>query len=144
MKANVCKVMNIKSNYILKNLFQMLIKRRYLDLINYNKALQNSLKIDINDYKNTGKKIKIGKRNGFGKVYKLDKKILLFEGEYLNGRKNGKGKEYFSNSKIKFEGEYLNGIKWNGKGYNKNGIINFEIKNGNGKKEKEMVKEKIL
>ena len=39
----------------------MLIKRRYLDLINYNKALQNSLKIDINDYKNTGKKIKLEK-----------------------------------------------------------------------------------
>jgi len=32
-----------------------------------------------------------------------------------------------------FEGEYLNDNKWNGKGYNKNGILDFEIKNGNGK-----------
>ena len=32
-----------------------------------------------------------------------------------------------------FEGEYLNGNKWNDFGYNKNGIIDFEIKNGNGK-----------
>ena len=32
-----------------------------------------------------------------------------------------------------FEGEYLNGNSWNGKGYNKDGIIEFEIKNGNGK-----------
>ena len=31
-----------------------------------------------------------------------------------------------------FEGEYLNGKRWDGKGYNKNGIIDFEIKNGNG------------
>ena len=32
-----------------------------------------------------------------------------------------------------FEGEYLNGKRWNGKEYDKNGIIEFEIKNGNGK-----------
>ena len=30
------------------------------------------------------------------------------------------------------EGEYLNGIKWNGKIYNKEGKIDFEIKEGNG------------
>ena len=32
-----------------------------------------------------------------------------FEGEYLNGKKNGKGKEYYFNGKLKFQGEYLNG-----------------------------------
>ena len=34
---------------------------------------------------------------------------LNFEGEYLNGLRNGKGKEYYINGKLKFEGEYLNG-----------------------------------
>jgi len=58
---------------------------------------------------------------------------LKFEGEYLNGKKNGKGNEYYYDGKLKFEGEYLNGKRWNGKGYNKNGIIEFEIKIGNGK-----------
>ena len=33
---------------------------------------------------------------------------LIFEGEYLNGERNGKGKEY-NFGKIVFEGEYLNG-----------------------------------
>ena len=33
---------------------------------------------------------------------------------------------------MKFEGEYFNAIRWNGKGYNKNGEEEFEIKNGNG------------
>ena len=33
---------------------------------------------------------------------------LLFEGEYLNGKRNGKGKEYW-NGELEFEGEYLNG-----------------------------------
>ena len=36
---------------------------------------------------------------------------LIFEGEYLNGVRHGKGKEYdiFENGKLIFEGEYLNG-----------------------------------
>ena len=64
MQSNVCKAMNIKSNYILKNLFKMISKSLYLDLINYNKALQSRMEIDINDYKNIGKKFKIGEKNG--------------------------------------------------------------------------------
>ena len=59
-----------------------------------------------------------GKRNGKGKEYN-DNNELIFEGEYLNGKRNGKGKEYDYNGKLIFEGEYLNGKKWNGKGYNK-------------------------
>ena len=46
--------------------------------------------------------------NGYIKEYYSDDK-LEFEGEYLNGERNGKGKEY-KYAKIKFEGEYLNGI----------------------------------
>ena len=42
------------------------------------------------------------------------------------------GKEYYKKSKLKFEGEYLNGIKWNGKGYNYKGKLEYEIKKGNG------------
>jgi len=57
----------------------------------------------------------------------------MFEGEYLNGKRNGKGKEYYYNRNIIFEVEYLNGKRWNGKGYNKDGIIDFELKNGSGK-----------
>ena len=41
--------------------------------------------------------------------------ILIYEGEYLNGKRNGKGKEYYNNNQLKFEGEYLNG-KRSGKG----------------------------
>ena len=40
---------------------------------------------------------------------------MLFAGEYLNGKRNGKGKEYKENGYIRFEGEYLNG-KRNSKG----------------------------
>ncbi len=58
----------------------------------------------------------------------------MFKGAYLNGKKNGKGKEYYNNGSLKFEGEYINGIKIEGKGYNENGKVILEInKNGKGK-----------
>ena len=81
--------------------------------------------------------------NGTGKVKEYWNGKLRFEGEYLNGKRNGKGKEYDYNGKIEFEGEYLNG-KRNGKGkeYNKyNGKLLFEGEYLNGKK---MVKEKNI
>ena len=55
----------------------------------------------------------LAKRENIHKYYNITQKILEFEGEYLNGEKNGKCKEY-DYEKLKFEGEYLNGEK-NGK-----------------------------
>ena len=51
------------------------------------------------------------------KEYKYNGK-LIYEGEYLNGKRNGKGKEYDYKGELEFEGEYLNG-KRNGKGKGK-------------------------
>ena len=42
---------------------------------------------------------------------------IEFEGEYINGEKNGKGKEYNYKGELKFEGEYYKGKKWTGNGY---------------------------
>ena len=50
-----------------------------------------------------------GKKNGKGKEYWNGE--LEFEGEYLNGKRNGKGKEYWNDGKLKFEGEYLDDIE---------------------------------
>ena len=57
---------------------------------------------------------------------------MIFEGEYLNGKRNGNGKEYDDYGNIVFEGEYLNGKKWNGKGYNSENNIVYELSNGKG------------
>ena len=73
----------------------------------------------------------------------------MFEGEYLNGERNGKGKEYNDDGQLKFEGEYLYNYKikgkyyinekleyeveysydkkWNGKGYDENGNVIYEL-----------------
>ena len=48
--------------------------------------------------------------NGKGYIKEYDgNDELLFEGEYLNGKRNGKGKEYDEDGKLRFEGEYLKG-----------------------------------
>ena len=73
-----------------------------------------------------------GKINGKGKEYIKEGK-LMFEGGYLNGKRNGKGNEYYFNGKLTFGGEYLFDNKYNGKGYDANGNIIYELKNGSGK-----------
>ena len=55
-------------------------------------------------------------------IYK--NQILIF--------KDGIGKEYYSDGKIRFEGEFKDGKKWNGIFYNYHGEKEFEIKNGKG------------
>ena len=68
---------------------------------------------------------------GFIKEYYYDNK-LKYEGEYLNGIKNGKGKEFNISGKLIFQGQYLNGKKWNGEGYDLNNEVVYIIKNGKG------------
>ena len=88
--------------------------------------------------------IKEGK--GYIKEYTYSGNFLLYEGEYLNGERNGKGKEYFIYfdhdsysliSKLEFEGEYKNGKKWNGKGKEyefSKGRVEFDGEYLNGEK----------
>ena len=47
--------------------------------------------------------------NGKGKIFNFDEE-LIYEGEYLNGKRNGKGKEYNKGNLI-YEGEYLDNKK---------------------------------
>ena len=133
MEKDKNKFNNIKSKYILQSIFNYLSSNLFLDLLSYNKDMQKKLEINIEEYKKVGNRIKIGGINGLGKEYKLNKNILLFEGEYKNGKKNGKGKEYYENGRIKFEGTYFKGKKLEGNGYDSSGnqVLKIE-KNGIG------------
>ena len=72
-------------------------------------------------------------KNGKGYIKEYKNNVLIYEGEYLNGERNGKGKEYNDNGKLIFEGEYVNGIKYNGWGYDEdNGNKIYELKFGKG------------
>ena len=50
----------------------------------------------------------------------------------MNGKRNGKVKEYYYNGNLKFEGEHSNGKKWNGKGYDISNNNTYEIREGKG------------
>ena len=82
---NIYKIMeNIKSEIILKKLFNYIFEKNKLKIIKYNKRLQNTLNISIINYK-------------------------LFSGRYIVLEKNNKGKEYNSlDDEILYDGEYLN------------------------------------
>ena len=103
-------IKTIKSKYIIKYIFSYLYENKKLELIKYNNKCQKILNIDINYYKEISGKFIVGERNGKGKEYDYDHR-LLFEGEYKNGKRHGKGKEYYYNGKLRFEGDYLNGKK---------------------------------
>ena len=79
-----------------------------------------------------------------GRLYQgiLSKGQLKFEGEYLNGERNGKGNEYYYDGKLIFEGEYLNGERKEGKEYNYDQELIFEGEYINGKKNKRRKTEK--
>ena len=126
---------NIKSSYITKKIFSFLNEKQLLKMIIYRKELQKMLLIDIEDYKKISNIYKIVEKNGNGKEFKISSNILIFEGEYSKGIRNGKGKEYYLNGQLEFEGEYLNGER-NGKGkeYNDKGNLEFEGEYLNGKK----------
>ena len=127
---------NIKSEFFIQKLFCILNEKIKLKVIIYNKKLQEINDISLINYKFFSVRYIIYETKTKGKEYdRCSKDLLLFEGEYLNGKRNGKGKEYDKDGKLIFEGEYLNG-KRNGKGkeYNDDGILIFEGKYLNGKR----------
>ena len=83
---------DIKSSYIIKAVFSFLTEKQKLNMIIYNKALQNMLLIEFGDYKRISGKFKINGKNGEGREYILYINKLLFKGEYLNGKRKEKEK----------------------------------------------------
>ena len=99
---------NIKSSYFIKFIFAHVDEKQKLKIVKFNKSLQNTLNITIINYKFFSERYIIYESNGIGKEYNGYDDRLNFEGEYLNGKKNGKGKLYSFNKKLLFEGTFLN------------------------------------
>ena len=170
---------NIKSSYFLNIIFSFLDEKIKLKIAKYNKNLQKKIDVNLINYKFLSGRYIIYENNGIIKEYDGYFDNLVYEGEYLNGKRHGKGKEYFNNSiiydgeflngkrngkgkeyeygELKYEGEYINGKrngkgkeysyekcklmfegiylndkKWEGKGYDKNNNIIYELKDGQG------------
>ena len=75
---------NIKSLYLLKLIFSYKNEKAKLNLIKYNKDLQNKLDISIINYKIfSGRYIIYGEKRK-GKEYDSFYDYILYEGEFLN------------------------------------------------------------
>ena len=99
----------IKSIFCKKIFFSYIDEKVKLSIIKYNKSLQNTLVINIINYKLISEKHIVYITKNEGKEYSSYYNKLLYEGEYLNGKRHGKGKEYDEiYDYIKYEGEYLN------------------------------------
>ena len=85
----------VKSRYILNIIFSLISQAKKLRIAIDNKSLQERLRIDSDDYKNASGKYKEILPNGLVKIFKLDTRKLIYEGEYSNRKKNGKGKIFF-------------------------------------------------
>ena len=141
----------MKLSFFIKFIYSFIEEAQKLKLVRYNKTMQNNLDLSIINYKLfSGKNViyepkgigkeyngfddklrfegeyKNGQRNGKGKEY--GRGSLEFEGKYKNGKRNGKGKEYFMGPLI-FEGEYLNDKEWIGTGYDLEGNVNYKLDN---------------
>ena len=106
---------NIKSSFFNKILFSHLSKRNNLKLFKYNKNWQNILDINIKHYQVFSGRYIIYESKNKGKEYIGFDDILIYEGEFKNGERNGKGREYDDRGNLLYEGEFKNG-KRNGKG----------------------------
>ena len=144
---------NVKSSYILEIIMSHISEEKKLKLVIYNKTLQNRINIKLINYKLLSDKYIVHESERIIREYYAYNNRLIFEGEYKNGKKNGKGKEYnkfldcnliyegeyeynkFLDGNLIYEGEYLDG-KRNGKGkeYYYNGKLKFEGEYLNGKK----------
>ncbi len=83
---------SVKSLYIRKYIFSFLYEKKKLKFIEYNKTYQKDFNINIDNYKKLSGKYILGERNGIGREYILNTDILIFEGEYIIGKKEWKRK----------------------------------------------------
>ena len=120
----------IKSIFFIKKLLFQLDTKRKLVLFRYNKHLQNFINVNFNHYKMVSGKYILyeDKEKRKAKEYLYFNDIRIFEGEYFQGKRHGKGKEYNANNELIYEGEYSKGKKHGlGKEYDNFGQLILKV-----------------
>ena len=82
----------VKSIHFVKRLFRLISEGKKLKVVKYNRNIQHKLNITILDYKSFIGTYTAFEGNGIVREYYSYNDVILFEGEYLNGRRNGYGK----------------------------------------------------
>ena len=97
---SINKFENLKSNYILQKIFNDLQRKKYLEIIKYNKQIQKRLDINIKDYKEYSEvyssiEIDIIPGNLLGKFIKFKEKDKKYYHIYFNNNTKESQKNYF-------------------------------------------------
>ena len=107
------KFKNVKSNYILKKIYDNLSKKKLLEIIKYNDKLNKRLNLTINDYKDFCEKFSsieieiISSQNLLGKYINIDEDKGIYYHLYFNNNK----KETKIRNLIKIDKNKYNKIK---------------------------------
>jgi hypothetical protein len=132
---------NIKSRYILSKIYGIMTQKKKLEIVRWNKKIQNRLNLDIKDYKEYSQTFSsieieiIPRKDKYGKFINIDNKDELYYHIYFNDNKKEIKYKYDIEEKdkvIKIKNEYE-------KLYEKliKEIEDFNIKKNNFEKYKE-------
>jgi len=100
-------LLDIRSLFLIKEIFSYIYNKQGLTLIKNSKKYQKLFGIDITEYKKINGIYIIKGKYEIDKVYTLNGNNLIFKGQYINGKRKGLGTEY-KKGKIIFKGNYLN------------------------------------
>ena len=81
---------NIKSRYILSKIYNNITKKKKLEIIKYNKKIQNRLNLDVKDYKEYYEEIEIEiipTKDNYGEFINIDENDKLYYHIYFNDNK---------------------------------------------------------
>ena len=92
----------IRSTFILKKIFNHIDNKRKLQSIVHNKKLQQKLGLNLIDFRRVSGRY-IEERNGKTIEYNSYNHQIIFEGKYLNGKRNGEGEEYNEDGNLIFK-----------------------------------------
>ena len=94
---------NIKSRYILSKIYDNMTKKKKLEIVKYNKKIQNRLNLSLNDYKEY-REIEIEiipNKGGYGKFINIKENDKLYYHIYFNDNKEEIKNKYEINKKDK-------------------------------------------
>ena len=80
----------IKSDYFLQKLYDNMPKKKKLEIVKYNKRIQNRINLSVNDYKEYYEEIEIEiihKKGEYGKFININENDKLYYHIYFNNNK---------------------------------------------------------
>ena len=98
---------NIKSNYFLERIYNNILKKKSLEIVKYNKKIQNRINLSIKDYKEYSEKFSsieieiIPCNNQYGQFINIKEDEKLFYHIFINDNKEEKENKYSINEEDK-------------------------------------------